>query len=165
MRYTPLLLSALLALAPLSHADEPQYHNDRAIKAQIQAQATKLTEAEKTVANKTLQQQLAERAIYDAAPPKPTKLTEGGKDLVDAVDDGIIVVSRIYLCGKCDKLHSSDASGFVISEDGLAVTNYHVMENKDEKTQTFVARTLDGRVVPIVDISARLLAAAMKQSS
>lgn len=151
-----LLATALIACAAAlpGYADEPDYVNDKAVNQSIQAKGAALVEAEKTTANAELQQQLAERKRYDAAPPEPATLTEDGQDLYESVADGVIVIARLYLCGKCDKLHANNASGFVISADGLAVTNYHVMENDDEKTHTFVAVTRDGKVVPVVEVLA-----------
>lgn len=145
----------LLFISPITlAADEPEYLNDRAIRGAIEAQGRQLVEDGKTVENATLQEQVAKDFTYDAAPPVAFALTADGEDIYDRVDDGVLVISRLYLCGKCDKLHANNASGFVISKDGLAITNHHVMENDDEKTQTFVAMTRSGRVVPIVKVLA-----------
>lgn len=148
-----LLVLICFAVTP-ALADGPSYIDDRALKADLERKGNELKQAEKTTPNTKLQEQLAERKHYDGKPPAPAKLGKHGESLFDSIDDGVLVISRLYLCGRCDKLHANSASGFVISEDGLAVTNYHVMENTDEKTQTFVARTRDGRVVPIVEVLA-----------
>jgi len=91
-------------------------------------------------------------ACVNAQPPALKATVEADADFYDSVDDGVVVISGLYLCGKCDKLHTSNASGFVISEDGLAVTNYHVLDGK--KHLTMVAMTRDGRVHPIVEVLA-----------
>ena len=43
----------------------------------------------------------------------------------------MLVIGRLYNCGKCSKWHTSTASAFVISRDGIIVTNHHVLENDD----------------------------------
>ncbi|MFK7790410.1 MAG: serine protease [Phycisphaeraceae bacterium] len=153
MRFV-LSFSLCLIFAIPAFAGEPEYLNDRAIRGAIERQGQALSAAGKTVENATLQEQVGKDFAYNAEPPAAFTLCNEGKDLYDNVDDGVLVISRLYLCGKCDKLHANNASGFVISKDGLAVTNHHVMENTDEKTQTFVAMTRSGKVYPIVEVLA-----------
>ena len=150
------LLSITLALLVVwpALADEPEYINDRAIRQAVEQAGTELIEAQKTVPNTTLQEGLAKEAAYDAAPPAEFTLTQDGKHLYDTVNDGVLVISRLYLCGKCDKYHGNNASGFVISKDGLAITNHHVMENDNELTQTFIAMTRSGKAYPIAEVLA-----------
>jgi len=145
-------LCLLVSFASL--ADEPEYINDRAIRQAIVDRATELADAGETIDNSELQEKLASDFTHLAPPPEPFTLTRDGEDLYDSVDDGVLVIARLYLCGKCDNLHANCATGFVIGKDGLAVTNHHVMRNTDEKTRTFVAMTRSGRVVPIVDVLA-----------
>ncbi|MGB0768860.1 MAG: S1 family peptidase, partial [Phycisphaeraceae bacterium] len=102
---------------------------------------------------------LLKRLYAEAPPPDAFELTRDGQDLYDTVDDGVLVIARLYLCGKCDNLHANCASGFAISKDGLAITNHHVIDKDDQDTQTFVAMTRSGKVYPIVEV----LAASDKQ--
>jgi len=151
MRHALALLFCLSLLAP-ALAQAPAYLDDVAIKQAIERQGAALIEAGHTVENATLQEQLKERRTYDAAPPAAGVLVEGGQGLYDAVDDGVLVVAGLYLCGKCEKFHANCASGFVISEDGLAMTNHHVVEGT--QNSTMVAMTRSGRVVPILEVLA-----------
>ena len=150
-----LLIACLISLFPtVLTADEPEYINDRQVRMSIEQKGQKLFDEGKTVENATLQEAMKSDFTYNAAAPEEFTLTKDGEDLYDSVDDGVLIISRLYLCGKCDRLHANSASGFAISKDGLAVTNHHVMENTDELTKTFVAVTRSGKVYPIVEVLA-----------
>jgi S1-C subfamily serine protease len=63
-----------------------------------------------------------------------------------------LLVGHLYLCADCDKLHGSAAGGVVISPDGLALTNYHVLEFA--RAKVFGAMTADGKAYPIREVLA-----------
>ena len=66
-----------------------------------------------------------------------------------------IYIGELYNCGRCDRTHAGFAGGVMISEDGLALTNYHVMEARNTgSTEGFYAMTWDGRCWPIEEILA-----------
>lgn len=58
---------------------------------------------------------------------------------------GSLLLGTIYDCGRCDNLHANIAGGVVISEDGLALTNYHVLEREEDGVETLMAMTYDGQ--------------------
>lgn len=158
MRFSLRLLPVLVVLAlPLgvwsgvADADNEDYLDDRAISAEIEREGTVHIQAGATTANEALQRQTRRRSVA-LDPPAEGALTDNGEDLYDRAAEGVLVVAGLYLCGNCDRNHANCASGFIISEDGLAVTNHHVVANADNLTM--VARTHDGRVVPIVEILA-----------
>ena len=51
--------------------------------------------------------------------------------LYDQISKSVLVIGRLYNCGKCSKWHTSIASAFAIGRDGLIVTNYHVLVKDD----------------------------------
>ena len=152
---TPLrTLAAVLALAAVSNTTTlagEDYIEDGAIKAAIERAGTRYLEREATTDNATLQEQLSRRSVALDAPAEGT-LTQDADNLADRASEGVVVIAGLYLCGNCDNFHANCASGFVISEDGLAVTNYHVVESSNNTT--LVARTHDGRVVPVLEVLA-----------
>lgn len=105
MRFAFSLLLCLIVTLP-ALADVPEYLNDRAIRRSIERQGQQLADAKKTIENATLQTQVSEDSTYAAAPPAAFELCQDGKDLYDTVDDGVLVIARLYLCGKCDKLRA-----------------------------------------------------------
>jgi serine protease Do len=67
------------------------------------------------------------------------------RPLYDAVMPAVVVVGSIYKCGKCNDWHLGGmASGWLLSADGLVVTNHHVFGR--EAGHQFGVMTADGRV-------------------
>ena len=64
---------------------------------------------------------LGEIPIHSVSPNK----------LYDQVSKSVLVMGRLYNCGKCSKWHTSMASAFAIGQDGIIVTNHHVLEKDD----------------------------------
>ncbi len=153
-RWLPVFAVSVSTLALGSHlanADNEDYVDDQAIVASVEREATRHIDAGETTPNETLLRQLRRRTVALDAPPEGT-LTEDAEELYGRAADGVLVVAGLYLCGHCDRNHANCATGFVVSADGLAVTNHHVVANRDNLTM--VARTRDGRVVPIVEVLA-----------
>ncbi len=65
-------------------------------------------------------------------------------DVYDKRKASVLCFGNIYKCDNCNNWHGNLAGGFVITADGVAVTNYHVMENA--KAGAFGAITYDGKV-------------------
>lgn len=125
--------------------------NDRQIGGSIEAAATKLIADSKTAKVSQLHTGLKnEVCLVNLARPQEKKLTAA--ELYDQCAPSVLVFSGIYKCTKCTNWHAAPASGFVISEDGIAVTNYHVVEKGNN--ETFVAMTFDGKVYPVKEILA-----------
>ena len=64
-----------------------------------------------------------------------------------------LVFGRMYDCGNCENIHTGIAGGgVVISEDGIALTNYHVIRGRSAGTKAMFVMTWDGYVWPIVEV-------------
>lgn len=75
------------------------------------------------------------------------------KSLYEAVTPAIVVVGSIYKCGNCADWHLGGmASGWILSADGLVVTNHHVLA--ESTGHRFGAMTADGTVYPITRVVA-----------
>lgn len=61
-----------------------------------------------------------------------------------------LVLGHLYLCGKCDKHHANLAGGILLSADGLAITNYHVLDFRE--AIVFGAMTDSGDVFAIDEV-------------
>ena len=64
-------------------------------------------------------------------------------------------LGELYNCGRCDRTHAAYSGGVVISEDGLALTNHHVLSAGDrDNTEGYMAMTWDGRCFSIEKVLA-----------
>ena len=84
-------------------------------------------------------------------PPTTTELSPA--DLYEHRRDAVVVVGSLTKCGRCSKWHLSSASGFFIGEDGILVSNHHVIEKRDDDSVVGVM-TYAGDVFPITEVLA-----------
>ena len=74
-------------------------------------------------------------------------------DLYDAVLPAVVAVGSVYTCDRCSQWHLGGlASGWIVSPDGLVVTNHHVL--KRDKGHRFGVMTSDGEVYAVTSIVA-----------
>lgn len=74
------------------------------------------------------------------------------KNLYESILAASLVFAEVYDCGKCDNLHVNTAGGVVISGDGLALTNCHVLEGKNPGVVGVVAMNSEGVCHPVLEI-------------
>jgi S1-C subfamily serine protease len=66
-----------------------------------------------------------------------------------------MMIGTLYDCGRCKNLHANISGGVVIGQDGLVLTNYHVLDRKDDqKVQAMVAMDCHGRCFAIAEVLA-----------
>jgi len=58
-----------------------------------------------------------------------------GNQIYHKLQNSTLYIGSSYLCNKCPNVHLSAATGFVIHEDGIAVTNYHVISSTEDVEQ------------------------------
>lgn len=128
----------------VASASEPV--DDRRIMRKLEKAIAELAAAGRTVKVATLVEQLKNRkCAVDLAAP--------GEDAVPAerfyerLRPSVLIMAGTFKCTKCTKLHTSTASGYVISRAGVCVTNHHVVNSPN--WETVVAMTADGRVLPV----------------
>ncbi len=81
---------------------------------------------------------------------EPSNVPLSSEELLEICLPGVLVISGIM---ESNRIPPGHASGFVISEDGLALTNHHVMQTLG-RGDLVVATTLSGRVVRVKEILA-----------
>lgn len=66
-----------------------------------------------------------------------------------------VYISQLYNCGRCDRTHAGFSGGVLVSEDGLVLTNHHVLNKlKDKNTEGYMAMTSEGLCWEIEEIVA-----------
>ena len=82
---------------------------------------------------------------------QPSKRDEVYEHMVKST----VYIGELYNCGKCDRTHAGFSGGVVVSEDGLVLTNYHVLESRDNgRTEGIYVMTWEGKCWGIKEILA-----------
>jgi hypothetical protein len=91
-----------------------------------------------------------------------TSLKDAPKNLALAIPDGaanakpedsIYIIATVYDCGKCDKWHlGGTASAWALTEDGIMVTNHHVLANAEGAAMGVCDK--NGKVHRVVEVLA-----------
>ena len=86
-------------------------------------------------------------------PNRQENLTGSTEELYQRAMPAVVVIGSIYKCDSCSKWHLGGmASGWLLSDHGLVVTNHHVFT--EEANHYFGAMTSDGNVYAIRTILA-----------
>ena len=100
---------------------------------------------------------LAEQANAEGTCFVPTLADRGKKLDAETIyartKPGVVVVGGIFKCTKCKQWHVQCASGFVVRQDGLILTNLHTVE-AFKKLEALGVMTDDGRVFPVTSVLA-----------
>ena len=146
----PLLISLLSTRGLSDDSDQPI--NDASIKVQFERKLGKLKDEEKTTDTDLISTQLKEQNKIDTDLPEITTANLQSSEIYNNRKDGVLCLGNIYKCDRCSNWHGNIAGGFIITSNGLAVTNYHVMKNS--KASAFGAMTIQGQIYPIEKIVA-----------
>lgn len=98
---------------------------------------------------------LASNKIISLDLPEPKKDVLTSEKIFNEGKKSTLIIGYAYLCNTCDKTHMGNASGYTINEDGIFITNYHVVKSytniKFDK-KAFVARTADGKIYQVKNV-------------
>lgn len=86
---------------------------------------------------------------------KPGEENLSNRQIHHKLKKSTVVFGVSYDCGQCDITHIKPTSGYIISEDGLCVTNYHVIESfiKDkEHNISMQVKLANGNAYPVIEI-------------
>ncbi len=138
--------SAALALGQSA----PAIINDAELIKGLDAKIGELCADKKALSSKELAPQLNRKSTALTL-PSINKVNLG--DIYASSVDSVGIITSVYKCKKCPKWHSSGyATCWILTADGVMVTNYHVFNGKD--LAGFGVLTRDGRVAPVVEILA-----------
>jgi len=88
----------------------------------------------------------------------PSKLKVTGYPFYENYRNGVLMMGKMYKCGHCPEDHISAASAFIISEDGICATNYHVFKSYDPTKPndyiTFYVMDYEQNMYPVTEVLA-----------
>ncbi len=142
-------LLSLLAFISLLNAAPPIINDAELVKG-LDDKIGKLTLDEEVLSSKQLSEQLDRKTTELILPAINKKNLE---DIYNSTVDGVGIITSVYKCKKCPHWHRSGcATCWILTADGVMVTNYHVFKGKD--VAGFGVLTRDGKVAPVVEILA-----------
>lgn len=143
-------MAALAGACGLIAANEPVVVDDRALMMGLDQKVGAFVDSKKAIDSKLIQEHLKRNRTT-------LQLSAAGDKRLDDVYgecvDGVGIITSVYKCGKCDKWHRAGcATCWILTEDGVMVTNYHVFANSTQSGWGVLTR--DGCVSPVQEILA-----------
>jgi len=105
--------------------EKKAYINDRFYSNSLKLKVASFASDSTITAIETLTEQLKTRKTCNIDLNKTLTATPFN---YDALKHSVLGVGEVFTCNKCPEHHLITASAFVISEDGICVTNYHVFD-------------------------------------
>lgn len=90
---------------------------------------------------------VADRSLLAVEPVAP-------ESVFDRCRRASMVVGCLYDCGRCSQIHANLSGGVVVSEDGLVLTNYHVLVREEGMVKGLVAMNHQGECFAIAEVLA-----------
>ena len=147
-----LLFAFLFGLiGPAGSSGSEEFISDARIKADFETKLSALFQAGGVPTATDTLRQLHDKKKPSVTPPVAApdgNLSPGHHRALSAT----LVLGHLYLCDTCEKKHGNVAGGVIISPDGLALTNYHVLDFKE--AIVFGAMTEEGVVYAIDEVIA-----------
>lgn len=128
--------------------------SDRSRMQQLAREGERLLKAGETTPIEKLMEGLKQpRAAVKFNAPRTSPLPAA--ELYRRARKSVVVLSSLYYCTKCTRLHATVAGGVVVGNSGEVLTNAHVVRGRaTQKRETIVAMTSEGRVIPVREVLA-----------
>mgnify|MGYP001952675028 CR=1 FL=1 len=140
----------LASCLTMSLTAAPPVINDAELTKDLGDQIGAFVSDKKTRHTKELSKQLARKSVALAL---PKALKDSLKDIYSDRVGSVGIIASVYKCKKCPNWHRSGcATCWILTEDGVMVTNYHVFEGRSH--DGFGVLTTDGKVAPVTEILA-----------
>lgn len=140
MKYILPLLLSICSFTIITQANSQcnNYTNDKQLTDTITAIAGNLFDAGQFTGIYELRQQLSNKsaAATNFRESKPSKKEHFS---YEQQKEGVLIIAKLYLCDQCPKYHIATASGFVLNNDGVCVTNHHVFKKFDNDPSMYLA--------------------------
>jgi len=152
------LLLALPCCGPLpssTKAEQVTVIDDDSLRTDFEKKMAGLVKSGKPTPHATLRKQL-ERKSCQLELPRTGHRRLSPSEVYQKRLGSTLMVGKLHHCSssKCNKTHANIASGVVIREDGIVLTNYHVVNGGDSRTISMGAMTHDGRAFLVDEVLA-----------
>jgi S1-C subfamily serine protease len=129
-----------------SKAASPGTINDASLRSTFDINAAELIENGGFTSKEKLLAQLS-RTSCQLELPEPGKKQLTPAEIYQQRLGSVVIVGTLRRCHnpKCGKIHSNLSSGVVIKNDGIVLTNYHVVASETEHSITMAVMTIDGK--------------------
>lgn len=150
MKYRSLLIASVSVVCTASAMAAPPVIDDAAIIKSLSSGIGALVDNGKAVSSKVLEKQLNRSKCKLSLPKSSSNKVD---DIYGKCSDSVVAIASVYKCNQCTKWHSSGtATAWILSADGVMVSNYHVFNGRD--ASGFGIRTRDGKVAAVTEILA-----------
>lgn len=129
--------------------------NDKLLRSDFEKKMTELVKPGTHTSLATLREQLARKSCQLKLPPTGTKRMSPAEIYQERLNSTLLL-GKIYRCSNesCNKIHANIASGVVIHEDGIVLTNYHVVDDDKPKRLGMGVMTHDGQAFLVDEVLA-----------
>lgn len=152
----PTLLAVLLAAATnFPGVDVDNAADDRQLFLKLEQATAGLAENGGLALKRDARLEQCKRTHTDAVRLQPRGV---GSSLLDGAElyrrgaQAAVLIGSAYKCDKCTKWHSTLATGFAVTPDGVIATNHHVAAGATGEAMGVM--TADGRFFPVVEVLA-----------
>ncbi len=125
-----------------------EYINDRQIEATLQTEMVRMVKSKHYVSAKGLRAGASYRGKVKCNLPATETNATSLSAVYGKCRDGVVIVGQLFKCRTCSKWHVGATTGFFITEDGVFVTNYHVMFSNDT-AEVYTVMTREGKIYPV----------------
>ena len=127
--------------------------DDRAIKKLISTRAESLLPDPEVSLIQGFEEQLTRTETKLKLPRIKTSVLES-HEIYPSVATSVLVLSKIYKCGRCTRWHDRSAGAFVLTAGGAIMTNHHVVAGLKPDERAMVATSVNGKVYVVKEILA-----------
>ena len=129
--------------------------NDKALRSTFEKKMGELVKDAEITSHETLTEQLSRTSCQLELPPVGTERMTPSEVYQKRLSS-TLMIGKLHKCAseKCKRTHASIASGVVIHEDGIVLTNHHVVGNKMPRTLGMGAMTHDGKAFLVEEVLA-----------
>jgi len=126
--------------------------DDQAMKEQLLSEAKKRLNSKTLTSGETLRSQL-NRKTTKVIFAQPHSHVLPASEQYEYARASVVIMGSVFQCGKCKNLHLSTGAGFAVSEEGVFLTNHHVISSATNSLG-MVAITADGVVAGVTEVLA-----------